>query len=34
MGQVVRGGGGRINIMKDLNYKHESIFPLWGEGQT
>ena len=29
-GWVVRGGGGGVNIMKDLKYEHESIFPLWG----
>ena len=27
---MVRGGGGWVNIMKDLKYEHESIFPLWG----
>ena len=27
---MVRGGIGWVNIMKDLKYEHESIFPLWG----
>ena len=26
VGWVVRGGGGGVNIMKDLKYEHESIF--------
>ena len=25
-----KGWGGWVNIMKDLKYEHESIFPLWG----
>ena len=25
-----KGWGSWVNIMKDLKYEHESIFPLWG----